>query len=666
MTDHKTALSQASNPKGAAHLRYRPDIDGLRAIAVIAVILYHADVTLVPGGYLGVDLFFVISGYLITALLARDIAANGRVSLGSFYERRARRILPALLVVVIATLPFSAMWMLPSRLADYWLSVLAVMGFSSNVLFWFRTGYFMPAADQEPLLHTWSLAVEEQFYLLFPLLLWFLWRYGRRARLLSLMALFIGSLTLTNWMVGHAPSANFYLLPSRAWELLAGALLALVTAPGAAIGSRIAREIAAATGLAAIFLSLFLLDESIPMPSVWALIPVSATVLIIAAADGTLTGRLLGSPVPRAIGLISYSAYLWHWPLFVFARLRYGEALVHGAIAAFVLATLCLATASYFLVERPMRKRGPDSPFSLRSFTFGTATVFVLLPLAAAVLPFLPQRPQTNMTATEIEAKVATNYGLSEVCEGAFTLDPACRTSDTPGVLVWGDSFAMHLVPALRVGATDGLIQMTKSVCIPALGISVVTPEYPAFWADGCIAFNDAVLEWLEKQNTIHTVVVSSPFGLVFNDVYQRGGAVAKAPQPELVADALRATAARVRAMGKSFVIVSPPPVTGEDLGQCLVQAAFAQRPTDACDFPVEGIHRLSRIVADFLDDLSSDVPVVSLVSLICPDTQCITRQGDTFIYRDGGHLSIEGSAFIGRHHSLYKLIQSAATSTDQ
>ncbi|MDA9979822.1 acyltransferase, partial [Yoonia sp.] len=136
----------------ATHLRYRPDIDGLRAIAVLAVILYHADATLVPGGYLGVDLFFVISGYLITALLARDLEATGRVSLGSFYERRARRILPALLVVVIATLPFAAMWMLPSRLAEYWVSILTVMGFSSNLLFWFRTGYFMPAGEQEPLL----------------------------------------------------------------------------------------------------------------------------------------------------------------------------------------------------------------------------------------------------------------------------------------------------------------------------------------------------------------------------------------------------------------------------------------------------------------------------------------------------------------------------------
>ncbi|MDB4240873.1 acyltransferase [Yoonia sp.] len=649
----------------ATHLRYRPDIDGLRAIAVLAVILYHADATLVPGGYLGVDLFFVISGYLITALLARDLEATGRVSLGSFYERRARRILPALLVVVIATLPFAAMWMLPSRLAEYWVSILTVMGFSSNLLFWFRTGYFMPAGEQEPLLHTWSLSVEEQFYLFFPLLLWFLWRYGRRARFVALAALFIASLILTNWLVGRAPSANFYLLPSRAWELLAGALLALSPLSLGALSSRIWREIGAATGLVLIFISLFLLDESIAMPSFWALIPVCGAVLVIAVSDGTWTGRLLGSPVPRAIGLISYSAYLWHWPLFVFARLRFGEALTQSVIVPLVLATLGLATLSYFFVERPLRRRGPGSPVNLRTFALVTGAVVILLPLATAVLPLLPRGSLTGLTAVEIEAKVATNYGLSEVCEGAFTLDPVCRTSDTPEVLIWGDSFAMHLVPAIKVGASHGLIQMTKSVCIPAVGISVMTPEYPAAWAEGCIAFNDAVLDWLATQESIDTVVVSSPFGLVFNDVYQRGGAIAAAPRPDLVADALSATAQRIQAMGKAFVIVSPPPVTGEDLGQCLVQAALAQRPTDACDFPVDGIHRLSRLVLDFLDDLSEDVPVVSLVPLICPEAECITRQGDTFIYRDQGHLSIEGSALIGRYHSLFKLVQNAASAVD-
>jgi hypothetical protein len=373
----------------------------------------------------------------------------------------------------------------------------------------------------------------------------------------------------------------------------------------------------------------------------------------------------LGSPIPRAIGLISYSAYLWHWPLFVFTRLRYGDIFSSGTVVLLVGATLAFATASYFVVERPLRKRGQRSVVSLRSFSVGTLAFVLALPLVAAQLVHWPRSYQENMTAADIEAKVVTNYGLSDVCEGAFTLDAACRTSDGPGVLIWGDSFAMHLVPAIRAGTRQGLVQMTKSVCIPAVGISVVTPEYPASWADGCIAFNDTVLEWLATQDTIHTVVVSSPFGLVFNDVYQRSGEVAAAPSPNLVADALRETAKRVEAMGKSFVIVSPPPVTGEDLGQCLVQAALAQSPENTCNFPTENIHRLSRIVLDFLEELSADVPVVSLEPLICPETECITRYGDTFIFRDPGHLSIEGSEFIGRNFSLFDLIKNAETTID-
>ncbi|WP_146180752.1 SGNH hydrolase domain-containing protein [Thalassorhabdomicrobium marinisediminis] len=283
------------------------------------------------------------------------------------------------------------------------------------------------------------------------------------------------------------------------------------------------------------------------------------------------------------------------------------------------------------------------------------------MPSTAEIVRRLPVPETDALTPAEIEAKVATNFGLSEVCEGRFTLDPACRTSDTPAVLIWGDSFAMHLVPALMHEVDGGLIQMTKSVCIPAIGVSVVTSEYPATWAERCVAFNDQVLDWLATQPSIQTVVVSSPLGLIFNDVYLRDGTVAQAPRPDLVADAMRNTAERVRAMGKQFVVVSPPPVTGEDIGQCLVQAALRDQSPGACDFPVTEIHRLSRMVLDFLEDLSAEVPVVSLEPLICNDTVCDTRIGETFLFRDTGHLSVEGARLLGRHHNLYGLIRHAA-----
>lgn len=344
-------------------MKYRREIDGLRAVAVIPVILFHAGFDIFSGGYVGVDVFFVISGYLITCILLDELE-RGDFLIARFYERRARRILPALFVVMLACLPFAYMWMLPSQLKDFAQSVAAVVIFASNVLFWREDGYFAAAAEMKPLLHTWSLAVEEQYYLLFPLFLLLLWRFGRQRVFWSVVAVAVLSLLLAEWGWRNTPRANFYLAPTRVWELLAGSICAFLTVGRVQMSS----NVLSITGLAMIVGAIFAYSGSTPFPSVYTLVPVVGTGLVVLfATEGTLVARLLGLRGFVGIGLISYSAYLWHQPLFAFARLRSLTEPSHFLMAALAVAALLLAWATWRFVERPFRKRDRSEPMTQQS-----------------------------------------------------------------------------------------------------------------------------------------------------------------------------------------------------------------------------------------------------------------------------------------------------------
>ena len=364
-------------------MNYRKEIDGLRAFAVIPVILYHAGFEWLSGGYVGVDIFFVISGYLITSIILREQHA-GTFTISNFYERRARRILPALFFIILICLPFAWLWLLPFELIDFGKSMIAVTAFSSNILFWQESDYFSAGAELIPLLHTWSLAVEEQFYVIFPLFMMFFWSLGKHwlVAIISFIGLF--SLGLTEWGWRHFPEANFYLIPTRAWELMIGALTAFYLYDRAesvakqkaqgTIGrldkrsairrttclthSRIINQFASMLGFALIIVSIFLLDRDIPFPSLYALAPTVGTALIIIfTTTDTWVYQILSQRLFVGIGLISYSAYLWHQPLFVFTRIMSLEEPSQWLLGLLSIATFLLAYLSWRFVEMPFRNK---------------------------------------------------------------------------------------------------------------------------------------------------------------------------------------------------------------------------------------------------------------------------------------------------------------------
>lgn len=364
-------------------MNHRREIDGLRALAVMPVILFHAGFPSFRGGYVGVDVFFVISGYLITSIILAEKQV-GTFQLINFYERRARRILPALLFVAFASLPFSWFWLLPADMKSFSQSLVAVASFSSNILFYLTSGYFQPNAELKPLLHTWSLAVEEQYYLLFPIFLAMTWRLGRRwiAPLLIIIATL--SLAAAQWGSLNMPVATFYLLPTRVWELMIGALLAFYLANRSRSNhQQPTSEAGSSIGVLLIVCAVFLFDKQTPFPSLYALVPTIGAVLVVAfATEQTLAGKLLGSRPLVGIGLISYSAYLWHQPVFAFAKHRSLSEPSLLLMTASTVASLVFAYFTWKYIETPFRHKKRFSGKQVFSYGAIASTILVAFGMA--------------------------------------------------------------------------------------------------------------------------------------------------------------------------------------------------------------------------------------------------------------------------------------------
>ncbi|EGM78156.1 Putative acyltransferase [Rheinheimera sp. A13L] len=467
---------------------YRKEIDGLRAVAVLSVMFFHTGFSFFSGGFIGVDIFFVISGYLITTIILKEMEA-GNFSLIQFYERRARRILPALFLVLFISLPFAWLWLIPQDLKPFSQSLVAVSTFSSNIFFWISSDYFDTAAELKPLLHTWSLAVEEQFYFAFPILMMFTWCLGKRWVVGLLSGIFLFSLLLADFWSTNNPTSAFYLLPARCWELLAGSFIAFYSTSSLRRDVRLCiSEIGAFVGLSLIIFSIIIFDNETPFPGLYTLVPVVGTVLVILFAEpATVVGKLLGHRSLVKIGLISYSAYLWHQPVFAFAKQR----IVNGpdiyVLNALIVLSLVLAYFSWKYVETPFRDKNLISQKKIIVFSSVFSLFFVVTGLIGNYSGGLPDRMKEKDNLTGIELPKINNgwcfYSIDTISylntgdEGT-----ACwigdKSSDIRGVL-FGDSFAAQYEPLWHLAAVDAKVSVnsiTTNWCYPSVNDEYTGP----------------------------------------------------------------------------------------------------------------------------------------------------------------------------------------------
>lgn len=719
-------------------MKYRAELDGLRAIAVIPVILFHAGFQYFSGGFIGVDIFFVISGYLITTIVISEIEQD-TFSLINFYERRARRILPALFLVVFVCLILSWFWLRPSDMKDFSKSLIAIPYFLSNILFWLESGYWGTTNALKPLLHTWTLAIEAQYYLIFPVYLILMWRFYKRWIFSSLILITLISFMISQWGAYNFPTANFFLLPTRWWELAMGASIALLIFQQQATHSwlcqkNIVNETLSWVGLTLIIYSIVAFDETIPFPSFFALMPTIGTGLIVLfSSSQTWVGRLLSAKYLVGIGLISYSAYLWHQPIFAFARHRSLTEPNNFIIITLAILVFPLAYLSWKYVEQPFRSRGRISKKAVFIFWLIGSITFVEVGVAGYVTDgFVSRVPeeaqpigrligQTNLNPIEqlnsLEQLAALdaieqssliylgqslepsndssgsnnnqqqnhtskpnqipptiyNYDRSIKCDGHLTWSSDCRTSDEPEILIWGDSFAMHLVPGIMAANPNAkIIQMTMSVCGPLFDIAPISePDYPPRWAKECLAFTEKVREWLQNNNTVKYAVLSSPiFQYLAEDkeLILRSGVHVKT-NANLVLEEFEKTLAELEAMGITPVVFSPPPANGIDLGRCLANAHWQGVELAKCDFREDDMSQIRINAYQLLESISSKkYRVIRLDKLMCDGATCKTHIGSIWMYRDDGHLSNEGSAALGKKYNFYQLItnkSSEATSSN-
>jgi len=539
-----------------AHPFYRRDIDGLRALAILPVLAFHAHVPGFSGGFVGVDIFFVISGFLITGILVREVDAR-QFSLLRFYERRARRILPALLVMLAFVLGMAAWLYLPEDFAAVPRSALMALMFLSNLWFFMKTGYFGGPAETMPLLHCWSLAVEEQFYIAFPILLRLCAGQSPRLRLWLVAAMTLASFALACWKQADTDSFAFYLLPPRAWELFAGALLAM--APIRPVQNSFARNVLALAGLTLILWAVFTYSRSTVFPGVTALAPVLGAVLLIQFAPQTWVGHLLSTRLMVGVGLISYSLYLWHWPLIVFTDYARDQALQGGAQIAIIAVSLGLAWASWRYVERPFRD--PQRFDQKRIFILGGWGMAAVAACALAMLPLGGWNARFSPEVTALANAAHDNSPKRSVCitRQVGGDRPECNLGAAvpPTAALWGDSHGVELAWVLgqAMGAKgEALMQRTHASCPPVLGYQLAADP-------DCARFNEEVMQRLTQDRKIRLVYLA---GFWASRAYR---------QPDMITK-IDATIARLQASGKQVIVIGPVPSQAFEVPRRLAHAA--------------------------------------------------------------------------------------------
>jgi peptidoglycan/LPS O-acetylase OafA/YrhL len=668
----KRLVSQGLGNHSAFASGYRTDIDGLRAIAVVAVILFHARFWPFSGGFVGVDVFFVISGFLITSIIKKEFDRR-EFSIAKFYERRIRRIFPALFFLLLAVTPAALFVLLPVETLRYGKTLLATALFGANVYFWRDSGYFSTAQERNPLLHTWSLAVEEQFYVFFPLFLWLLLRLARpRLATLGLAAAALASLALAQWQLHVRPEAVFYLLPTRAWELLLGAVLAAEALPrpgrAAALG-------AGALGLAAIAASVVLYSPHIAFPGIAAALPCAGAALLLyagARSDGAIA-RLLATPPMSFAGKISYSLYLWHLPPLVLARIHLGRELHVGESLALIAAAFGMSVLSYNYVETPFRRLG-SVDLRWRAIGVGVAAsaLFSLLGLGLIGTDGLAARFPSVVVATDA-AQEGTKYPPSCIGPNADRGGDFCRTRQFD-VLVWGDSHAAAYFRGLeRRAASFGLVAQLQWAggCPPVLDAVPVTVAarrnetlpIPPLLQNDCAELNRDVLD-LVRDLRVKAVALAGAWDFwtegvdigtgerrYLRDAHAEGNAEDNVEETRRVLRAgLERTISELDKLGIPVMLLEQVPDYLESPSECVARAYLEGLDPASCGRLTVDVRARSKASQRLLGEIGTEygTRVIDPLPTFCPGERCLVEVDGTALYRDSDHLAPQGSIFIG------------------
>ena len=665
-----------SRPCNAVSERsYRPDIDGIRALAILSVVCYHGGLPWVTGGFTGVDIFFVISGYLIGGHIFAELR-SGNFSFLRFYQRRAKRILPAFYAVIAFSILAALFLLSPAEVITFGHSSFAATLSASNFYFWRMGSYFDPASEFSPMLMTWSLGVEEQFYAVIPLLMVLLARIRRTWLLPAALVICVLSFLLAVFEIHHYPGMAFYLLPARAWELGAGVVLAVLELSRKRVSLPAAlTQLASLAGLALMLAPVFLVSAHTTFPGVAALPTVLGTVLVIALPASWINRHLLSLPPLVFVGRISYSLYLWHWPLLTFLRIACGERPPQWASYLAIVAAFAAAVLSYYFIEQPLRRSTrPPAPLLMR---YALVSCGVLAACAALwVSHGLPQRyPQLDQMERDLAKEIKIAPCLID--SDNFPPSPRCYNSaeSRPTVAVWGDSHSAALSPGLRTLALSqgyGFAQLGHVGCPPLTGAANYRPGFPQA-PQQCINFNRRVLKVLQNNPQIKIVVLvgqwTDSFRQADEDIWMVTDPAHESEKPSpdaaeaIFRQSLAASIQALRQAGKQVIVVQHIPIF--DFSP-LLRIRTAQIPArhalatwmnapSASDTGSSPIGRAEAFAESYRQITASvdqfhDVQLIDLRPELCPgESQCDYREGEHVLYSDAHHLTVYGAHYALR-----------------
>jgi peptidoglycan/LPS O-acetylase OafA/YrhL len=660
------AMTRADQPR-TADTAWRADIDGLRAIAVIAVILFHAGFEFIPGGFTGVDIFFVVSGFLIGRQIITELDSH-KFSFAQFWFRRARRILPALIVMSVVSIVAGWFILMPNDLKDTGRTALAQSVFASNIYFWLKADYFATPSLLKPLLHTWTLSLEEQFYLCAPILLLLLHRLGRSWLIIGSGVLLLVSFCASAALSLHMPAASFYLLPFRAWELLAGVLLAAGVSQTKALPER-THAVLGLAGLALIFSGFFTISESSIFPGYLALLPVVGAASLTAAGTTDRSGpvtALLSHPVLAATGKASYSLYLWQWPVFVYLRYMFGNTLPLPLTLAALGLTAGLGFVSWRLIEQPTRR------ISWRQGSIGLIAAVSAGSILVALSGYALDRKDGFVWRLPADARAIYQQAFDilhydEPCNRPAGLQdmPVCGTAgpqQTPDIIVWGDSHTWAIAPALTALSAQTGRTYTRYQCLPVLE-AFRADQASDLKGDDCARRNRLMVDYIRNNRIKHVVFVAAwsrlvePRELRMEGAGQRDQFVSGAEGPSLGSTQAKTVFARqfpvtvkqlLAAGANVWILGQVPQHTAWIANEAARQTIYGGGA--ATQRPLSDHIRRQAFVSDIFRQqarLDSRVHFLDPQHLFCDDSTCRATQDGTALYFDFHHLSIAGARIL-------------------